>query len=591
MPRPTPRRKAPRPTREPAADADAAGPDSGPRPAGGSTRASRAPARRRRPCSPPCWCSPRSSSAERTRPASHPPPFARIPGGGDLRRRPAAGPAARARRVAAVIAGVCLGLRDHPEAPRHGFLLGARPAVRPRAGLDPVRRRGVVPPGLGRPGRRDRRRHRGRRPGSRRARPHDAGGRPAEPSRRPSTAPSRPVPSWWPGPSGSTCVRARAADRRRRRSPPDHGRPRPRTAGTQVRAGLEDERAFAEEAAVDTFARHPGRPAADRAARQGRHLRLHRELRPQRHRGPGDGTARSTRCSPTAPSRLEGGRILRPERLPHLADVGRRQLAGALHLHVGPVDQEPAALPQRHLERPADPHRRLPAADAWRTVGIMPGVTRAWPEGKFYGHDNVYDTQRPRLQGPEVQLVARTRPVQPGGLRAPGARQAGPRAADVPRSSWSPATTLGAASPRSIGWDEVGDGSVYDAIEKEGKDSGGGVEGPRPGAHRVPALHRVLGDTASSPTWRSTATRTSCSSSSATTSPRRSSPARTPAGTCRSRSSPTTRRCCDRISGWGWQDGLKPGPSAPVWRMDTFRDRFLAAYSSRPGRSGDPPAR
>ena len=24
----------------------------------------------------------------------------------------------------------------------------------------------------------------------------------------------------------------------------------------------------------------------------------------------------------------------------------------------------------------------------------------------------------------------------------------------------------------------------------------------------------------------------------------------------------------DRISGWGWQDGLKPGPQAPVWRMD-----------------------
>jgi hypothetical protein len=34
----------------------------------------------------------------------------------------------------------------------------------------------------------------------------------------------------------------------------------------------------------------------------------------------------------------------------------------------------------------------------------------------------------------------------------------------------------------------------------------------------------------------------------------------------------------DRISGWGWQDGLKPGPHAPVWRMDAFRDRFLTAF-------------
>jgi hypothetical protein len=39
----------------------------------------------------------------------------------------------------------------------------------------------------------------------------------------------------------------------------------------------------------------------------------------------------------------------------------------------------------------------------------------------------------------------------------------------------------------------------------------------------------------------------------------------------------------DRISGWGWEDGLRPSPSAPVWRMDDFRDRFFTAFSgSRP---------
>jgi hypothetical protein len=35
-----------------------------------------------------------------------------------------------------------------------------------------------------------------------------------------------------------------------------------------------------------------------------------------------------------------------------------------------------------------------------------------------------------------------------------------------------------------------------------------------------------------------------------------------------------------RVSGWGWQDGLRPAPDAPVWRMDAFRDRFLAAFSA-----------
>ena len=37
----------------------------------------------------------------------------------------------------------------------------------------------------------------------------------------------------------------------------------------------------------------------------------------------------------------------------------------------------------------------------------------------------------------------------------------------------------------------------------------------------------------------------------------------------------------DRISPWGWQDGMLPSPSAPVWPMDAFRDRFLSAYGQR----------
>ena len=37
-----------------------------------------------------------------------------------------------------------------------------------------------------------------------------------------------------------------------------------------------------------------------------------------------------------------------------------------------------------------------------------------------------------------------------------------------------------------------------------------------------------------------------------------------------------------QIVRWGWADGLRPRPRAPVWRMDAFRDRFLTAYGSRP---------
>ena len=34
-----------------------------------------------------------------------------------------------------------------------------------------------------------------------------------------------------------------------------------------------------------------------------------------------------------------------------------------------------------------------------------------------------------------------------------------------------------------------------------------------------------------------------------------------------------------RIASWEWESGLLPSPDAPVWRMDSFRDRFIEAFS------------
>ena len=39
----------------------------------------------------------------------------------------------------------------------------------------------------------------------------------------------------------------------------------------------------------------------------------------------------------------------------------------------------------------------------------------------------------------------------------------------------------------------------------------------------------------------------------------------------------------DRIAGWGWQDGLRPGAQSPVWPMESFRDRFLTAFGRQCG--------
>ena len=41
----------------------------------------------------------------------------------------------------------------------------------------------------------------------------------------------------------------------------------------------------------------------------------------------------------------------------------------------------------------------------------------------------------------------------------------------------------------------------------------------------------------------------------------------------------------DRIADWHWDAGLKPGPQAPVWPMESFRDRFLTAFGPEPAQA------
>jgi hypothetical protein len=43
-----------------------------------------------------------------------------------------------------------------------------------------------------------------------------------------------------------------------------------------------------------------------------------------------------------------------------------------------------------------------------------------------------------------------------------------------------------------------------------------------------------------------------------------------------------------RIKGWGWSQGLRPSPGAPVWPMSAFRDRFLTSFGTRPAGPGSP---
>ena len=58
-----------------------------------------------------------------------------------------------------------------------------------------------------------------------------------------------------------------------------------------------------------------------------------------------------------------------------------------------------------------------------------------------------------------------------------------------------------------------------------------------------------------------------------------------PTTTCRSRSSPAPLPCSGRLSSWHWQNGLLPGPGAPLEPMDAFRNQFLDTFSTAPAQT------
>jgi hypothetical protein len=229
-------------------------------------------------------------------------------------------------------------------------------------------------------------------------------------------------------------------------------------------------------------------------------------------------------------------------------------------------------------------HRTLLASDrltlnkafqraSWQTVGVMPAVSKPWPEGSFFGYDRFYDARKLAYRGPKFSFGTMPDQYTLGSWRRLELGNSGgePTMTELALvSSHAPWTPV----PNLVDWAALGNGAIFKGTAKESDDKRRNTEQIRAdyrqsieytlsalisyvqtygdddlvfiflGDHQPAAV--VTGDNASRDVPISIITR--------------------------------DRAVLDRISGWGWQDGLKPGPQAPVWRMDTFRDRFLTAF-------------
>ena len=218
----------------------------------------------------------------------------------------------------------------------------------------------------------------------------------------------------------------------------------------------------------------------------------------------------------------------------------------------------------------------------FRTVGVEPGVTYAWPEADFYGYDKVWDSHTIGYHGPTFSwspmpdqfVMRRFQDLEYG---APGR---GPLLAEITLTSshtpWAPV-------PTTLGWDRLGDGSVYGPMVRSA-----------PAAQSVwKDTHRIRQEYARSIAYSVDTlvayVQRYASDNLVMVFLGDHQPASVVVGQNASRDVPVSivakdPEVFDRIAGWGWTDGLVPAPDAPVWRMDRFRDRFLTAF----GPDGEP---
>jgi hypothetical protein len=212
-----------------------------------------------------------------------------------------------------------------------------------------------------------------------------------------------------------------------------------------------------------------------------------------------------------------------------------------------------------------------------RTVGAMPGLTGAWPESKFYGIDNLYDSNHMGYKGtsftgfytPDQYTLSTFQRLEHG---VPG--HAPMMAEIVLVSSHWPWAPLPKFEPD---WNAIGDGSIYNGQADQGDPVD--VVWSDPARVKAAYAQSIQYTLTSLITWM----QNYADDNTVLVFLGDHQPAPVVSGDTGD-DVPVTLvakdpKVLDRIASWNWDEGLRPAPDAPVWRMDSFRDRFLQTFS------------
>lgn len=228
-------------------------------------------------------------------------------------------------------------------------------------------------------------------------------------------------------------------------------------------------------------------------------------------------------------------------------------------------------------ERPS--LNRLFKRAGWRTVAVQPAHTMDWPQGKYFGYDQVYAAKDLGYQGQPFNWITMPDQYTLSSFQSRERKSGGrtPVMAEIALiSSHAPWTPL----PQLVGWEQMGDGTIFnerarigDTPETVWQNTGRIREQYRKSIEYALAnivsyamtygddnlVILVLGDHQPTPFVTG------------------ESDNRDVLVHLISRD-PTVM---EAVQDWHWTDGMLPASNAPVWGMDKMRDRFITAFSKQ----------
>ena len=213
----------------------------------------------------------------------------------------------------------------------------------------------------------------------------------------------------------------------------------------------------------------------------------------------------------------------------------------------------------------------------WRSVGVMPAITMAWPEGNYFGYEHVYHAHNSGYGGKAFNWITMPDQFTLSAFQRNELQKKDrqPVMAEIALiSSHAPWTPV----PELVDWNQIGDGKIFNRQAARG-------DNPEE-VWKDPARIRLQFRLSIEYTLNTLVDYllTYGNEDMVVMAFGDHQPAPLVTGDSDNRDVPVhffarDPKILDAVAAWQWTEGMLPSPTGPIWKMDEVRERFIKTFS------------